>query len=253
LSQIDSFDMKPDAPVEVRGDFNPIATTTPGLHVCEHLPMLAARSKKWAVLRSFAHKQPEHSAGHLLMLTGRSIVPAGFSNAGPKPTDWPSIAAIANSVTTQRNNLPPAVVLPTLIHRTGRTILPVRRRNGRASRSVFLELCAFNSKAYGAYPTYAFNHQQLDGTVKLDNFKFQREPLAAGGNDRDRFTNRLRLIKSLTQQRADWNKPLRTRFDRHRQRAVSPERSENAAGVRIVHVDPKTQDRYGRNTSAGRS
>ncbi|MBL9083277.1 MAG: DUF1501 domain-containing protein, partial [Planctomycetales bacterium] len=47
LSQIDSFDMKPDAPAEVRGDFNPIATKTPGLQICEHLPKLAERSDKW--------------------------------------------------------------------------------------------------------------------------------------------------------------------------------------------------------------
>jgi hypothetical protein len=158
LSQIDSFDMKPDAPAEVRGEFNPIATNTPGLHVCEHLPKLAERSDKWAVLRSFAHKQPEHSAGHLLMLTGRSILPAGFSNAGPKPTDWPSIAAIANTVTAQRNNLPPAVVLPeTLIHRTGRVIPGQFAGEMGAHRDpMFLELCAFNSKATARIPPMRF-------------------------------------------------------------------------------------------------
>lgn len=253
LSQIDSFDMKPNAPAEVRGDFNPIATQTPGLQICEHLPLLAARSNKWAVLRSFAHKQPEHSAGHLLMLTGRSILPAGFSNAGPKPTDWPSIAAIANSVTTQRNNLPPAVVLPeTLIHRTGRTIPGQFAGEMGAHRDpMFLELCAFNSKAYGAYPTYAFNHQQLDGTVKLDNFKFQAPNLSLPAEmSGARFTDRLRLIKSLTQQRADLEQAAADEaFDRHRQRAVSLlSDPKTQRAFEVAHVDPKTQDRYGRNT-----
>src|SRR5262245_46891502 len=44
LSQLDSFDLKPDAPAEIRGEFKPIATRTPGLSICEHLPLLAQRS-----------------------------------------------------------------------------------------------------------------------------------------------------------------------------------------------------------------
>src|SRR5690242_9656434 len=41
LSQLDSFDLKPEAPVEIRGEFRPVATATPGIHICEHLPRLA--------------------------------------------------------------------------------------------------------------------------------------------------------------------------------------------------------------------
>ena len=69
---IDSFDMKPDAPDSIRGEFRPIATRTPGIQICEHLPLLAERSHHWALVRSLAHPHPAHSAGHLLMLTGRS-------------------------------------------------------------------------------------------------------------------------------------------------------------------------------------
>src|SRR4051812_44968663 len=47
LSQHDSFDPKPDAPAEIRGEFAPIATSTPGLQICEHLPLLAQRSELW--------------------------------------------------------------------------------------------------------------------------------------------------------------------------------------------------------------
>src|SRR5579872_7284174 len=52
LSHQDSFDLKPDAPDSVRGDFRPIATQTPGLHICEHLPLLAQRSDRYALVRS---------------------------------------------------------------------------------------------------------------------------------------------------------------------------------------------------------
>src|SRR5437667_7076355 len=50
LAQQDSFDMKPDAPAEIRGEFKPIATRTPGLQICEHLPQLAKRSHLWALV-----------------------------------------------------------------------------------------------------------------------------------------------------------------------------------------------------------
>src|SRR5437016_1149035 len=52
LAQHDSFDMKPEAPAEIRGEFKPIDTNTPGLRICEHLPQLAQRSHLWALCRS---------------------------------------------------------------------------------------------------------------------------------------------------------------------------------------------------------
>src|SRR5262245_59773370 len=55
LAQHDGFDPKPDAPAEIRGEFRPTQTRTPGLYICEHLPRLAARSDKWAVVRSLTH------------------------------------------------------------------------------------------------------------------------------------------------------------------------------------------------------
>ena len=123
LAQHDSFDMKPDAPADIRGEFKPIATATPGLQICEHLPMLAQRSDKWAICRSLTHPSNDHSAGHMIMLSGRTMLPPGFNPSASMPTDWPSIAAIAGDATRPRNNLPPAVVLPErLIHYSGRII-----------------------------------------------------------------------------------------------------------------------------------
>src|SRR4051794_23783564 len=52
LAQQDSFDMKSEAPQEIRGEFRPIATRTPGIRICEHLPQLAKRSHLWALVRS---------------------------------------------------------------------------------------------------------------------------------------------------------------------------------------------------------
>jgi hypothetical protein len=95
LAQHESFDPKPDGPLDIRGTFKTIATKTPGLQVCEHLPMLAARSEKWAVVRSLTHTSNDHSAGHHIMLTGRSDIPIGFDPSAPKKSDWPALAALA--------------------------------------------------------------------------------------------------------------------------------------------------------------
>src|SRR5437868_2977061 len=57
-SHIDTFDQKPSAPAEVRGAFKPVSTSVPGVQICEHLPMLAARADRWAVIRSMTHGLP---------------------------------------------------------------------------------------------------------------------------------------------------------------------------------------------------
>ena len=81
LGQHDSFDMKPEAPDNIRGEFEPISTRTPGLQICEHLPRLAACSDRWAVVRSLSHATNDHSLGHHIMLTGRSDAPREIGRA----------------------------------------------------------------------------------------------------------------------------------------------------------------------------
>jgi len=251
LAQHDSFDMKPDAPDSIRGEFNPIATRTPGIQICEHLPRLAERSHLWALVRSLAHKHPEHSAGHLLMLSGRAMLPPGFDPNKAKPTDWPSIAAVAGAVTRPRNNLPPAVVLPeTLIHRTGHSIPGQTAGIMGAHRDpMFLEYCAFDSTLYGAYPEYAFHH--ATGPKKMDNFVFQAPNLKLpAGIDEPRFRRRLDLLASVGRQQSRLDQAAEdANYDRHRQRAVSllADRQTQKA-FDVSQADPKTLDRYGRNT-----
>src|SRR5215510_15114625 len=77
-SQHDTFDMKPHGPPEFKGEFNPIATRTPGIQICEHLPLLAQRSQHWALVRSLTHKNSGHQEGTYVMLTGRTALPNTF-------------------------------------------------------------------------------------------------------------------------------------------------------------------------------
>ncbi|MEC7678576.1 MAG: DUF1501 domain-containing protein [Planctomycetota bacterium] len=69
-SHQDTFDLKPDAPAEVRGEFSPIQTTQPGIQICEHLPMLASRADDYAILRGITHNVADHGLAKKYLLTG---------------------------------------------------------------------------------------------------------------------------------------------------------------------------------------
>lgn len=250
LGQQDSFDMKPDAPDRVRGEFAPIATATPGLQICEHLPLLAARSELWSLVRSLTHAFNEHSDGHLAMLTGRSQMPPGFDRSKPKPSDWPSIASVVGDVTTPRNNLPPAVALPErLIHRTGR-VIPGQFGGlmGPRRDPWFVTASPFRSKTYGAYPTHEFHHERGRETSSTP---FQAPNLSLPDSfGRGRLLNRLSLLDSIETQRRDLDRFANVEsFDRYRQGAVdllTDGRVRDAFDV--TNADDATQERYGRNS-----
>ncbi len=69
-SHQDTFDLKPNAPADVRGDFNPISTNVSGVQICEHLPMLAKRADKYAIIRGVSHNVADHGLGKKYLLTG---------------------------------------------------------------------------------------------------------------------------------------------------------------------------------------
>ena len=71
LSQLDSWDMKPEAPQEIRGPYRPIKTATPGFHICELMPRLAKLSEQYAVIRSMTHKEAAHKPANSMLLAGR--------------------------------------------------------------------------------------------------------------------------------------------------------------------------------------
>jgi hypothetical protein len=72
-SHIDSFDLKPQAPLEVRGPYQPIATAVPGTQICELLPRLAGMADRYALIRSMSHGNPGHDGGMHVCMTGRTV------------------------------------------------------------------------------------------------------------------------------------------------------------------------------------
>ncbi len=204
LSQIDSFDPKPNGPSAYRGEFQPIACRTPGVQICEHLPRLAARSERWSIVRSLTHRSNDHSAGHHIMLTGRSDLPAGFDPAMPRATDWPSIASITGAVTRSRNNLPSTLVLPErLIHNTGR-VLPGQFAGimGRRHDPWFLEASPFDPTHYGAFPTYEFDFARRDLPARRTRFALPDLSLPESITP-ERLSDRVGLLRSIDEQRRE--------------------------------------------------
>ncbi|HEV3146613.1 MAG TPA: DUF1501 domain-containing protein [Gemmataceae bacterium] len=81
---METYDMKPDAPTEYRGEFKPIKTSVPGIDICEHLPLHAKIAHKFTLIRSIAHTFADHGGGHKKFLTGRDpLQPVGFVNDYP--------------------------------------------------------------------------------------------------------------------------------------------------------------------------
>src|SRR5262249_50254620 len=102
----DSWDLKPLAPSEVRGEFRPIATNVTGLQVCEHLPGLAQRANRYALVRSLTHPDNIHTVAMHYMLTGvRHARPA--TNPQNAPDDFPCFGGMMNYVAARRDD-PPA-------------------------------------------------------------------------------------------------------------------------------------------------
>ena len=251
LAQHDSFDPKPNAPDGIRGEFNPIACGTPGVQICEHLPLLAQRSQKWSLIRSLTTPYNGHSAGHMVVLSGRTPLPAGFNGNKPQAGDWPSIASIVGDALPPRNNnLPPAVVLPErLVHRTGR-IIPGQFGGLMGSRRDpwFVEASPFNSKSYGAYPDFEFHF--VRGRERSENLRFEAPNLSLPqGLDRDRLGSRSNLRELLDRQQRQLEQTAEVQsFDQHRQAAISLLASPQVRRAFDVHsTDAKIQDRYGRN------
>jgi len=116
-SHVDTWDMKPDAPAEYRGPFAPIATSAPGVRLCEHLPLLATQAHHLAVINSASGtvNTNDHHAGYYYQLTGhapdQTFLTLG-NDRRPYADDWPFIGAVAGGRMSRRSTLSGAVTLP---------------------------------------------------------------------------------------------------------------------------------------------
>jgi hypothetical protein len=123
--QHSTWDPKPDAPAEVRGDFKPINTVVPGISIGELMPRMSLLTDRLAIIRSMSSNDNAHSSSGYYMLTGQPHAPMNFENANPgPPNDYPSLGAVVRRMENAATGLPPAVTLPHRIFNTDGSIWP---------------------------------------------------------------------------------------------------------------------------------
>ncbi len=113
-SHLETFDPKPDAPAEVRGEFGVLRTSIPGVLLSEHLPLLAARTRQYALVRSLAHKDNNHTAATHHLITGAAQPGVRFDKPLSRD-DWPCYAAGVGYLRPPEAGVPAGVHLPTFL------------------------------------------------------------------------------------------------------------------------------------------
>jgi Protein of unknown function (DUF1501) len=120
--QHDTFDPKPDAPAEIRGELRPIATSTPGIRITELCPLLARCTDKFCIVRSVTHRDTVHTSAGYTMLTGADHTLANTSTAAnirPNGNDHPHFGSLLARNRPQRDGAPAFVSLPESIKDAG--------------------------------------------------------------------------------------------------------------------------------------
>jgi hypothetical protein len=114
-SHLEMFDPKPDAPVEIRGEFKPIDTAVPGIRICEHLPRTAKAMKEVALVRSLTHELGNHDTGSHYLLTGHRPAPV---------VEYPSLGSLVVREVGFEGVVPPYVAIPSAVKSAGAGYLP---------------------------------------------------------------------------------------------------------------------------------
>ncbi len=113
-SHIDTFDMKPNAPDGVRGEFQPLATNVPGVTFCEHLPRISKMADRLAIVRSMSHTNLNHLNSTHWLLTGQAQPGAFFDKIAAR-TDYPCYSAALDAIRPRNDGIPTGVNLPTYL------------------------------------------------------------------------------------------------------------------------------------------
>lgn len=120
-THFETFDPKPEAPSEIRGEFRPIETNVSGIQICEHLPKLASIANKYAIIRSVCHNQANHGAGNHYMMTGSPTrIPVG---CGAYVSFHPSMGSVAAKERPAPHGLPGYFSMPSMTRSGGPNFL----------------------------------------------------------------------------------------------------------------------------------
>ena len=129
------YDMKPNAPAEIRGQFGSIATSVPGIRVCEHLPQTAQVMEHLAIVRSMHHPMTNHNAAAFTALCGRDPLKGDLELLSNDRNDPPCYGAILSATMRERPGLPTFVAMPHVMYNVVQLPGQVARFPGFSTRT----------------------------------------------------------------------------------------------------------------------
>ncbi len=171
-SHIDTFDMKPNAPAEIRGQFSSIATSVPGMRVCEHLPHTARVMDRLAVIRSMHHPMTNHNAAAFTVLCGRNPLKGDLELLGNDRNDPPCYGAIPSASLPPRGGLPTFVALPHVMYN-------VVQLPGQVAGFLGSAHDPFQVSADPSAPDFQLGELDLPGDLSLDRLENRASLLRA--------------------------------------------------------------------------
>jgi hypothetical protein len=248
-SQLETFDLKPEAPSEIRGPFRPIPSRTPGLLISEGLPRLARLSDRYCVIRTMTHGYNDHSGAAHYIQTGKSWqVPVG-GGFDATPRDWPSLGSVVEYLDRRgpeaaRPDLPSYVVLPN--HLGGLQEGGQYRRPG--------EYAGWLGRVHNPLTTAIGKRGALDNPYWRDctddELHFQIEGMSSPVElSLDRVRGRMSLLEQLeARHRALDRHGAPADFDRFRRRALGIIASDATRRALDIREEPdRVRDRFGRH------
>jgi len=227
MSHHDTLDMKPDAPAEIRGQFNPIQTKIPGYQMCEHMPELTKIADKFSVVRSFTHKDNNHLMSTHHVLTGQ-VQPGAFFDKIASRTDWPNYSGAYDYFNPRNDGIPNGVNLPTYMQQ------PPLLWPGQ----------------YAGLLGAKHDPWQITADPNKDDFKVDSLTLAAG-LDIQRVTDRQSLLTDLNKQQVRLERTVvGNRMKSEQQEAYNILTSRRLANAfQVQQESEEIRERYGRHTT----
>lgn len=229
--QLDTWDMRPEAPEGIRGEFRPIATRVPGTQICEHMPRLAARADRFAIIRSMNHQATNHNPGAYFALTAEK---PRFDAGGlfAIPSDFPNPGSVLARFLPNDRPVPPFVQLSDRV--VGDNLGPMPGTGAGFLRAPYEPLKIVDDPSRD---DFGVTELALPGDV----------PAA-------RFDRRKRLLGTLDRQLGRIaDDPAIERLDSFQQRAFGLVGSTAARNAFDLSGEPDAlRDRYGRNVHGQR-
>lgn len=216
-SQLETYDMKPDAPSEYRGPLHPIRTNVPGIEICEYMPLQAQMADKFSLIRSLHHEMSAHNDGSIEMLTGKT--PGKPDPTSQAHSEHPDFGMITGFVRGSRTDGLPQYV--------------------GVQRAPFMTRPTYLGVSQKAFDT---------GDPSVEKFSPPNLTLAAGIHN-ERFNNRRSLITQFDRFRRDLDQSGSLEaIDEYRASAFTILTSRRVADAfDLTRETPQRRDRYGRH------